>query len=253
LFFTIAKYPAAAVIFMMIARCSFAQSQDEELKFFDPGKKFAVSVFGMYVSSSELQNNPRSTDPFEKNAMIELDGGFGYGGEFIFDPGIFNTDILLYVSSEYLKIRQSDLVLDFDDGTNRYSVGMVEEFYMIPAEAGIKWPLPVSSENFRIFIGGGAGVYFGDRTRTITYLKSSTVDKIPGFSLNVLAGMEYFVARNLSANLELKFREANFDVESKFSSNTIDINGVQFELTNPFYSRLLIDGVRISAGFKYHF
>lgn len=248
-----ASLAACGSLILLFSGCLSAQSQDDELKFNDPSKRFAVAVYGMYVSSSELQNNPRSTDPFEKNAMIELDGGFGYGAEVQYNPGLFNTDIILYVSSEYLKIDQRDLVLDFIDGANRYTVGMREEFYMVPVEAGIKWPLPVGTDNFGIYIGGGAGMYFGDRTRTVINLSSSTIKRIPGFSLNVLAGLEYFAARNLSANLELKFREAYFDVESKFGSNIITINGVQFQLTNPFYSRLLVDGVRISAGFKYHF
>lgn len=241
-------------VILLTASFSIAQTTNDELVHrFDPTKKFSITAFGMYVSSSELQNNPHSTDPIEKNAMIELDGGFGYGAEIGYNPGIFDSDIMFYVSSEYLKIDQRDLVLDFDDGTNHYSVGMREEFYMIPVEAGLKWPLPVSSEEFKIYIGGGAGMYFGDRKRTISYLQSSTINKIPGFSLNILAGVEYFVARNLSANLELKFREANFDVESKFNSNRIIIEDAEFELTNPFYSRLLAEGVRISAGFKYHF
>lgn len=238
---------------LLTASCSIAQTHDDEPGSPAPPKKLSIAVFGMYVSSSELQNNPHSANPIEKNAMIELSGGFGYGAEIGYNPRFFDTDIMFYVSSEYLRIDQRDLVLDFDDGTNHYTVGMREEFHMIPVEGGIKWPLPVSTDNFKIYIGGGAGVYFGDRKRTISYLQSTTINKIPGFSLNVLAGVEYFAARNISANLELKFREANFDVESKFNSNTININGVEFELTNPFYSRLLIDGVRISAGFKYHF
>jgi hypothetical protein len=244
---------SAGAIIMLIAPLLMAQTPDDGIRFYDPSKNFSVTVFGMYISSSGLQNNPLSADPYEKNAVIEMDGGFGYGGELTFNPRFYDTGILLYLSTEYIKINQDDLALYFDDETNHYVIGMREHLYMTPIEAGIKWPLPINTDLLHVYIGGGAGIYFGDRTRTISYLRSTTNYTRPGFSLNILAGMEYYVARNLSANFELKFREANFDVESKFNSNTIDINGVQFELTNPFYSRLLIDGVRISMGFNYHF
>ena len=124
---------------------------------------------------------------------------------------------------------------------------------MIPLELGIKWLLPVSTDNFKLYIGGGGGIYFGDRTRTMQNLVSSNIEKTPGFSLNILSGIGYYIARNISVNFELKFREASFDIESKYNSNIININGTQYSITTPFYTRFNVDGVRISAGLKYQF
>ncbi|MGH2575494.1 MAG: hypothetical protein ACRDFC_07325, partial [Ignavibacteria bacterium] len=145
----------------------FPQSEESELKFFDPNKKFSLSFYGTYISSSELQNNPKSTNPIERDATLELDGGFGFGGEINYDPGIYNLGIKFYLSSEYLKVDQTDLEFVFDDGENQDKIRMREKFTFIPIEFGVKWNLPVSTENFKIYIGGGAGGYFGDRTREI--------------------------------------------------------------------------------------
>ena len=67
----------------------------------------------------------------------------------------------------------------------------------------------------------------------------------PGFSLNVLTGVDYYVGKNLAANVELKFRDAAFDTQSKYNYITT--------LPNPFTTRLIADGVRITAGIKYDF
>ncbi len=226
---------------------------EQEVRFYDPSKRFFFTLYGTYVSSAQMLNNPRSTDPIERDASVELNGGYGYGAELSYEPSVFDLGLIFYASAEYFKSTTNDLFMHLDDGVNITSVRITESYSVIPFEAGVKWPLPVSTDNFKIYIGGGGGIYFGDRTRTLQDLKSTNVDKKPGFSLNILAGAEYYVARNLSAQFELKFREASFDTESSFKTGVISVNGTQFALENPFYTRFIIDGVRLSAGLKYQF
>jgi opacity protein-like surface antigen len=107
----------------------------------------------------------------------------------------------------------------------------------------------VSGENLKIFIGGGAGVYFGNRTRIIAGNQSKTIDNKPGYSLNVLSGIEYYLVRNLSALFEFKFRDAYFEVESQFGSGQNPF----FGLPNPFKSRIVVNGTVFSLGLKYNF
>lgn len=228
-------------------------AQENSIRYYDPEKRFSLALYGTYISSSELLENPRSTNPFEREAATELNSGYGYGAELNYSPPIFESGLLLYLSAEYFKINTNELVLRLSDGVNKASVQVNEKYTLIPVELGIKWQLPVSTDNFKIYIGGGGGLYFGDRTRTMQNLQSINITKTPGFSLNILSGIEYYIARNISANFELKFREASFDVESKFNSNHINVNGTQYSITNPFHTRFNIDGVRISAGFKYQF
>lgn len=230
----------------------FSQTK-QDTRYYDPSKRFFFTIYGTYVSSSQLLNNPRSTDPFERDASVDLNSGYGYGAELSYEPPVLDLDLIFYISAEYFKSTTNDLVLRLDNGVNTASVKISETYSMVPIEMGVKWPLPVSSDNFKIYIGGGGGIYFGNRTRTLLNLKSANIDIKPGLSLNVLAGLEYYVARNLSALFEVKFREASFDAESAFNTNVITVNGAQFSLENPFYTRFIIDGVRLSAGIKYQF
>lgn len=218
-----------------------------ELPYYDPSKKFSVSLYALRVSSAELMDNIRSNEPLFKDLSIELAGGYGYGAELTYDPHLYDLGIILYVSSEFLKIRDDGLVATqvYND-TTVLRVRFIEEFKMFPLEAGIKWNLPVGTDKFKIYIGGGGGIYFGERKRTITGVSTEHIKSTPGFSLNVLSGVEYYIARNLSVDFKFKFREGSFEDESEFPRNVP-------VFSRNIYSRIIVDGVRISAGLKYNF
>lgn len=228
---------------------SFAQINTDSKLYFDPQKRFSLKAFGTYISSTELQNDINSQNPIERDASLEMDGGFGYGAELTFDPRLGNTGIRFFISSEYFSHRQSDLYFRIGQDTSFFTVRFEERFYFIPLEAGIKWDLPISGENFKINIGGGAGIYFGNRTRFMAGGESVTNKIKPGYSLNIASGIEYYIARNLSTAFEFKFREAYFEVESQFGSGRNPIYG----LPNPFNSRIVVNGTVLTLGLKYNF
>lgn len=229
---------------------SYAQIANKEIKFYNPDKRFSVSIYCDYVSSAQLQPKPNSTDPIERDATINLNGTYGFGGEISYQPPLYHLDLIFYLSTEYMKLSQNNFGLTLNDSTD---IGVDEQFTVIPIEFGLKWHLPFGSDNWKIYIGGGGGIYFGKETRSISNLQSSQISSKPDFSLNILTGFDYFFERNLSANFELKFREAAFDSKSSFPAGTIIVSGNQYQLENPFYTKFIADGVRISLGLKYYF
>lgn len=237
-------FSVVALIFFMVIN-TIAQNKEFDHKNYDPAKKFSIYLSGTYVSSAEVQNELNSSDPIERNALTDLKGGFGFGAQVDYKPNFFNLDIIYYISTDYLKLDQSNINYQYFDGINIVRYQARDKFTLIPAEFGIKWLLPVGTDNFKIYIGGGTGFYFGTHTRYVNDLTSSTTGMKPGFSMNVLAGMDYYLSPNLAANLELKFRDAAFDINGKYNSTT--------SLQNPFSLRLLVDGVRVSTGIKYNF
>jgi hypothetical protein len=80
-------------------------------------------------------------------------------------------------------------------------------------------------------------------------VESSTNNVNQGYGLNVLSGIEYYIARNLSAAFEFKFREAYFEVESEFE----DESNPFFGMSNPLLSRIVVNGTTMSLGLKYNF
>lgn len=222
-------------------------ADSKELPFFDKSKRFSLSIYATYVSSAELFDNISSSEAFLRDISVEIKGGYGYGGELTFNPEIYDLGILFYISSEFLKAKDNELVASkIINDTTILRGRFTEEYTLIPVEAGLKWSLPVSTDRFKIFIGGGAGFYFGERTRTVGGVKTEKVSSSPGFSLNVLSGVEYFFARNLSVDFQLKFREGTFEAESRFASPVPVFDNV-------IKSRIIVDGVRLSAGLRYNF
>ncbi len=245
------------ICFMLVFVLNNTQAQINENKeklFFDVGKRFSISVYGTYLSSFELQNDVRSSDPIKRAAVLELKGGYGYGAEFNYKPQVFDFDLIFFVSTEYIKSTDKELIFRLQNNdTDGANVRMEETVQMIPFEAGVKWQLPVGSNSFKIFMGGGAGIYFGDRTRKIGSFETTTLDKIPGYSVNILAGIDVYIARNISLTGMLKFREGYWDVQNKFEVDAFTVDGITYPIENPFYSRLIADGVRLSLGLKYNF
>jgi len=230
-----------------------SQQDHDVYKTYNATGRFTFQVYATYVSAAELQNNIKSNVSFIRDASIELNGGYGYGAELTFNPNISDFDVIFYFSSEYLKVKDDELQLRFENDSTTNVVRFTEEYKMIPFEGGLKWNLPVSTERFKIYIGGGAGIYFGIRTRSVGPYSTSPISRKAGISMNVLAGLEYFIERNLSLDFEFKFREASFESQDRFDVDFITINGNFYNMDNPVYSRLLIDGTRLSAGIKYHF
>jgi outer membrane protein W len=239
------KGPLFIVFLLFFANYSGAQTVENKNRFFDPSKKFTLVLYSTYVSSAEVQNNLNSSDQIERAALTDLKGGFGFGFELDYKPAFFNLDLICYISTDYLKLDQKDIVYQYYNGVNIIAYKANDKFILIPAELGIKWPLPVSTDKLRIYIGGGAGLYFGSHTRYLGNLTSQNTKSKPGFSLNVLAGLDYYLEKNIAAGIELKFREASFDTESKYNYITT--------MPNQFATRLIVDGVRVSAGLKYNF
>jgi hypothetical protein len=227
----------------------FAQNNNETKIFFDPLKRFSVKIGGSFISSTELQNNITSQNPIERDASTELSGGFGYTGEFTFDPKFGSSGIKFFLSSEYFHHTEESLYLRYYEDTSFFTVRFTENFSFIPIETGIKWHLPISGYNLKVYIGGGAGFYFGDRKRNVGTLETTNEKIKPGFSLIVFSGIDYYFARNLSASFEFKFRDAYFEVTSKFGSGRYPLYG----MPNPFTSRISVNGTALSLGLKYDF
>src|SRR5688572_31006502 len=88
----------------------FLSAQHHELPYYDKTKRFSILFYGTYVSSAELLDNIKSDIAFFRGASLETAGGYGYGGELTFNPEIYDVGIIFYVSSEYLKIKDDELI-----------------------------------------------------------------------------------------------------------------------------------------------
>lgn len=225
-------------------------SQNKFTKDFFNG--FSLSASLTYVSSASIQLNPNSPDIIEKNSTVDLtNGGYGYG--FSIKKRIFNDDIFVGISTEYIKIKDDQLSTLLENEFAYERVRVTETVEMIPFELSMYFNIPGFVENLNVYLGGGFGFYFGNRTRAMLNMETQTVSKKAMFSLNVLFGAEYMLDNHFSLNFEMKVRDGKYKVQSRFPVDNVTLDGQTYFFEKDFESKIFIDGLKMSFGIGYNF
>lgn len=214
-------------------------------------KDFSIHTSLNYVSSATIMLNPYNSDIFEKNSSEEINGGYGYG--VTIKKRIFGDDIFLGVSTEYIKIRDDQQSMLLENYEDYERVRVIETLEMVPVEFSLYFNIPKVVENLNVYLGGGAGFYFGSRTRKMLGMESTTISKSPMFSLNVLFGAEYFLDKHFTLNVEMKVRDGKYKVHSTFPTDRVVLDDQMYYFSKDFESKIYIDGLKMSLGVGYYF
>ncbi len=210
---------------------------------------FSVSVSGNYISSASLQLYSGTGNLVEENLLTELEGGYSIGLNL--KKRIFGDNIFLTLSSEYISLQDDELYQVLYTDSNLFKINVSEKLTVIPLELSFYYLLPEFFKNTNIYIGGGIGTYFGNRKRQLGPYFSETLSTSLNFSMNVLFCAEYKLSENFAANIELRFRDAQYGVFSRYPYDSITIDGVVYHFPQEFKSDIFIDGLRIGFGFTY--
>ncbi|HMS35335.1 MAG TPA: hypothetical protein PKC91_14730 [Ignavibacteria bacterium] len=215
------------------------------------GSGYSILPSVIYVSSATIQVNAFSKNLYERGETEELDGGYGYG--ISIRKKIFNENISIGFTTEYLKIYDDELTEIFSTETSRIRARVTEELWMMPVELSGYFSIPKFSEDLDIYLGGGVGLYFGDRQRTVLNITSRTISKEPNFSFVILSGMELFFSKQFSGVFEMRFRQGEYTVKSVFPVSSITANGNTYPLEQNLNSKIFVDGLKLSLGLAYNF
>ncbi len=215
------------------------------------GSGFSLRTSVNYVSSATIQADPFSQSLFERNVFEEISGGYGYG--VLLRKRLFRDELSFGISAEYVSILDEELTETFISDSVTIRARVKEEITMIPIEVMGYFNIPDFTEDLKIYFGGGVGVYFGDRKRTVLNIQSKTISKEPGFSFVVTSVMEYFFSRNISGVFEVRFRQGEYKVRSEFPVQGFTINGISYELKQNLNSKIFVDGLNLSLGVAYNF
>lgn len=215
------------------------------------GSGFTVTPYVSYVSSATIQIDPFSSSAFDRQQTAELSGGYGYG--ISLTKRLFSDEIAFGISVEYARIYDEELTEIYDNGTARIRARIKEELTVIPVELSGYFDLPDFTEDLNIYLGGGLGVYFGDRKRTIINIESTTLAKDPGFGFVVMSGIGYRFSDILSGVFEMRFRQGEYRVKSRFATSFITAGGNTFEIDQTTDSKIFLDGLKLSFGLSVRF
>ncbi len=205
-------------------------------------KYFSLSVKGSLTTGSQLFPNPTSAYEFQRAQFFSLKDIIGYGVELRYR--FPETDLAIALSADYLrKVEASDIrvagkLIPEEDG-----------YRVIPVELTGYFIIPISGERIGVYMGGGVGAYFGRRVWRRANVEATTIDAGNGYGIHVLSGISYRFTGFFSLNVELKFRDLQFDSVTQFPvSQTLFGSTLVTLPTQPQQSRVHTDGMIIQLG-----
>lgn len=226
-----------ALSLLLFSTGSFAQ--------FSTGK-IGIAFNAVYTTSAEIFLNPNSSNSEVRNKSFTLEN--------IWNPGLdlryrFSNEFILGLNIEYIKktayapnltafIENQVFVFEVEDGLS-----------VIPIELTAHYLFPFSTEDFKFMMGGGLGYYIGEFIRKFQEVDLEVTQRKFALGLHVSASMDYIIIENLSARFEMKFRNPQYTVTSKYSKTEVIYQGNVIQLPeNAFDTKVDIDGLTFVLG-----
>ena len=215
------------------------------------GNSFSVSVNAVYTTSAKIYLSPNSSDEILRNNSFPLTD--------IINPSIdiryrLYDDVIIGLSMEYMKHTQFGKNLTVFVGNNTQTIIVEDGFELIPIELSIHYLMPFSTDKFKFLMGGGGAYYIGSQIRKFGDENVSNIERKAAFGIQVSAGMEYLIRSNISFRTEMKFRDPQFTVKSKYNKQLVQYLGSTITLAqDSFDSKINVDGVTFIVGISYQF
>ncbi|MFN0156592.1 MAG: hypothetical protein ACKVRP_00805 [Bacteroidota bacterium] len=206
---------------------------------------FSLSVKGSLTTGSQLFPRANSSNSVDRASFFPLEDILGFGAEVRYH--FPQTNLAVGMSVDYIRATA-------DQRITRGSTAIpVEDGYrVIPLEITGYFYIPVAGPTFGVFMGGGAGVYFGRRIYRIAGVDSVPIDQGHGYGIHVLGGVVYRLTEYLALDAEMKFRDVQFEATNAFAVSDIPYGGTIVSVTRePQYARIHTDGVVFQFGVSY--
>jgi len=231
------KFFLIVIIDILFSTGTFAQ--------FSTGK-LGIAVNAVYTTSVDIFLNPNSSNSEVRNKSFTLEN--------IWNPGIdiryrFTSEFILGLNIEYMKKTAAVPNLTAFVG-NQVLVFEVEDgFSAVPIELTAHYFFPFSTEDFKFMMGGGVGYYIGQFIRKFQEVELEITQRKFALGLHVSASIDYIIIENLSARFEMKFRNPQYTITSKYSQTEVTYQGNIIQLPeNPFDTKVDINGLTFIFG-----
>ncbi len=208
-------------------------------------KDVSISVTYSYTNVAKMFLYPHATSVLLRESYVPFNDIFSYAGELRYT---LTESVILGLRVEYMK--------ETEFGRNLTDPRFIVEdgFEIIPVELSAYYYLPFSTQDFKFFMGGGFGVYFGKHLRKFGDATLEKVSQKFAYGIQVQVGMDYLITDFLSTRFEMRFRDPEVEVTSKYSQEIVKYNDLLLQLdTNNFDTRINVNGVTFTLGMAINF
>jgi len=225
-----------AMFFLLIPSGLFAQTDF-----------YSLSVRGSFTTSSKLFFNIGEPSEFLRNQYFALDDVLGIG--FDVRRSFAESRLQVGISVEYLGTRET-----FAAVVSSGTVPVVNGYWAVPIELSGYFLIPFSTADLRLYIGGGLGIYLGERRHSVAGETAAIISSTPGAGIHVTTGLEYSLTKWFALRSEVKFRDLQFESTHRFDKDFVVYNGRTVVLDKtPSRSRVNVDGMTLDAGIVVRF
>ena len=226
---------------IVVCSCPFLYGTAQE-------RAFSVVLKGNLSTLGHLFLNPYASDPVARSRSTSFTDVFGYGAELRYRiPG---SMLSVGVSADRII---SSATQDVRVGAGR-TVPEEDGYWLVPVEVTGYFHIPITDGAFGVFMGAGAGMYFGERRYALAGASAASTASRTGYGIHVLGGVHYRFTEAFSLSAELKFRDAQFEAVNAFATPSVRYGTTQVTLPGkPLESRIHSDGMVIQLGAAYSF
>jgi hypothetical protein len=215
------------------------------------GNNFCIGGYGLYTTSASIYLNPNAPDIVLRNASFVI--------EDILSPGIdiryrLSEPIIIGLNIDYINVSEKAQNLYGFLGNKIVPIETKDGFILIPVELTTHYLLPFSTESFKFLMGAGIGYYTGEFIRKVSTTQVSNITKETAFGIHVSISMEYIIIENLIARIQMKFRDPEFTVSSKYDEQEVQYADQVLMLpTDKFNTKINADGIGFLLGLAIQF
>lgn len=226
---------------LVVCSCPFVYGTAQE-------RAFSVVLKGNLSTLGHLYTDPYAADPIARSRATSFTDFFGYGAELRYRiPGSMlsvglSADRIVSVARQDVRVGGGRTVPE-DDG-----------YRVVPVELTGYFHIPITDGAFGVFMGGGVGMYFGERRYVFAGAEAASTATRPGYGIHVLGGVAYRFTEAFALSAELKFRDAQFEATNAFAAPSVRYGTTLVTLpARPLESRIHSDGMIIQLGAAYSF
>ena len=230
------------VIFFLFTITSLAQFGENNL---------GIAVNAIYTTSADIFLNPNASNLDVRNKSYTLEN--------IWNPGLdiryrFSDEFIVGLNVEYVNKTNEAPNLTAFLGNQVVILEVEDGFRVIPIELTIHYFFPFSTEDFKFLMGGGLGYYRGEFIRKFNDVELEVVQRKIAMGIHVSASMDYMIYKNFSARFEMKFRNPQYNVKSKYTKNEVTYQGNTIQLPDDaFETKIDVDGLTFAFGLVINF
>jgi outer membrane protein W len=209
-----------------------------------------IALNAVYTTSADIYLNPNSSDVEARNKSFLVEN--------IWDPGIdvryrFTAAFILGLNVEYMEKTATQPNLTAFIGNQVYVFEVEDGLRTIPIELTAYYFFPFSTERFKFLMGGGIGYYYGTFIRKFSNVDLEVTQRKISLGFLVSTSIDYMILDYLSARFEMKFRNPQYKVTSKYTKTEVEYQGNTIQLPeNPFETKVDINGLTFVMGVVFH-